>query len=77
MVPALIPLTSPEELTVAIEVFVLLQVPPLTVEVNVEALPTQIDCVPESVPAEAAAVTEIVIVSEKPELTPSVAARLK
>ncbi|MFM8658825.1 MAG: hypothetical protein ACKOCQ_02670 [Candidatus Nitrosotenuis sp.] len=62
-VPAATPVTTPvDELTVAIEALLVVQAPPETVEVNVEVAPTQIPCVPDSVPAEGTAVTVTVAV---------------
>ena len=51
-VPAAIPVTTPEAFTVAIAVLLDVQAPPETVEVKVVVEPTQIPCVPESVPAD-------------------------
>ena len=51
-VPAAIPVTTPEEFTVAIAVLLDVQAPPETVEEKVVVEPTQIPCVPERVPAE-------------------------
>ena len=65
-VPGAIPVTTPEEFTEAMEAAVLVQVPPLTVEVKVVVLPTQIDCVPERVPALAFGVTVTVTTLEFP-----------
>ena len=52
-VPAVPPVTTPVALTVATEAFVVDQVPPETVEVNVDELPAQIDWLPVIVPADA------------------------
>jgi hypothetical protein len=62
--PAATPVTTPEELTVAMLVVELVQAPPVTVEVNVVVPATQTDCVPDNVPAEVAGVTVTVIVLE-------------
>ena len=51
------PVTTPVALTVATEAFVVDQVPPETVEVNVDELPAQIDWLPVIVPADGKAVT--------------------
>jgi hypothetical protein len=68
-VPGAIPVTTPEEFTEAMEAAVLVQVPPVTVEVKVVVLPTQIDCVPERVPALAFGVTVTVTTLEFPLIT--------
>ncbi len=62
-VPAPAPDTTPEELTVATDALLVVQAPPETVEAKVDVDPTQIACVPESVPAEVAAVTVTVLVA--------------
>ena len=67
-VPEAIPEIAPvEALTVAIAAFEVDQVPPVCVEENDEFPPTQIACVPESVPADGAAVivTDVVVVKPK------------
>ena len=64
MVPADTPVTTPVELLmVATEVVELLQVPPLTEEVNVEFPLIQSVVPPEIVPALGAAVTVTVLVA--------------
>ena len=50
-VPAPAPETTPEELTVATAALLVVQAPPETVEAKVVVDPTQIACIPESVPA--------------------------
>jgi hypothetical protein len=45
-VPIPTPVTTPDELTVAMEELLLLQTPPLTLDVNVVVPPTQIEEVP-------------------------------
>ncbi len=55
--PPATPVTTPEALIEAIEVFELDQDPPEDVVVKVVVESTQIACVPESVPADGAAVT--------------------
>ena len=63
-VPAATPVTSPVfAFTVAMAVLLLLQLPPVVVEVNCVFEPTQIACVPLSVPADEAAVTVTVRVA--------------
>ena len=49
--PAAIPVITPDVFTVAIAELLVVQVPPETVALNVVVDPTQIACVPESVPA--------------------------
>jgi hypothetical protein len=63
-VPADIPEITPvDELMVATEVDDDVQVPPVTVELNVDVPPTQIALLPLSVPAEGGAVTVTVRVA--------------
>jgi hypothetical protein len=69
-VPAATPVTTPDELTVAIAVFDDVHVPPETVEVNVVLEPAQIVCVPDRGPAEAAAETVTVLVATASEHPP-------
>jgi hypothetical protein len=63
-VPVSTPVTTPvEAFTVATEVLLLDQLPPVTVEEKIVVEPTQIACVPLSVPAVAGAVTVTVLVA--------------
>ena len=62
-VPAPAPDTTHEELTVATAALLVVQAPPETVDVKVVVDPTHAVCVPESVPAEGAAVTVTVLVA--------------
>ena len=63
-VPAATPVTDPVFVfTIATAGLLLLQLPPVAVDVNVELDPTQIACVPLSVPAVGAAVTVTVLVA--------------
>ncbi len=62
-VPAATPVITPDEEIVAIEVAELLQVPPATLDEKEVVAPTQIFCVPASVPALGAAVTVTVLVA--------------
>ena len=55
--PVATPVTTPELLTVATEVLLLLHVPPLTLSVNEVILPTDTVEVPVIVPADGAAFT--------------------
>ena len=63
-VPAVKPVTNPVvALTVAMLVSLLVQDPPVMLEVNVVVPPTQISCVPLRVPADGGAVTVMVLVA--------------
>lgn len=62
-VPADTPLTTPKELTVAIELLLLLHAPPLTASASVVVPPTQAEGVPVIVPAEGVVVTENEVVA--------------
>ena len=63
-VPAATPVTAPVfAFTVATAGLLLLQLPPVAVEVNVVLDPTQIACVPLRLPAIGAAVTVTVLVA--------------
>ena len=62
-VPVALPLTTPPVVTLAIALLLLLQVPPLTVEVRVLVAPVQMAVVPLMVPADAAGLTVIACVA--------------
>ena len=67
--PAPTPLTAPEELTVAMEVLLLLQVPPDVALVKVDDVPIQVVVTPVIVPAEVAGFTvNDVVVNADPQL---------
>ena len=57
--PPAIPVTVPPELTVAIEVLLLLHTPPLVASVNVDVCPAQADAVPLIVAGELGTVKSV------------------
>ena len=62
-VPVALPLTTPAVVTLATALLLLLQVPPLTVEVSVLVAPVHNAVVPLIVPADAPGLTAIVAVA--------------
>ncbi len=62
-VPAVTPVTTPDELTVALAVLLLLHAPPVTVALRAMLLPAQTVVAPEMVPAEGVLFTVTFIVA--------------